>query len=83
MVMTRLVQTILILILLTSCNPQRYSVVQACSIEASQAIIRLNLNPESTIEDYQRALITRKAELNLKDRDIQRIRACVEELSRG
>ena len=70
-------------ILLTSCTTQRYSVVQACSIEASQAIIKLDLNPESTIEDYQRALITRKAELNLKDRDIARIRACVDELSRG
>ena len=79
----RLALTIFTILLISGCNPQRYSVVQACSIQASQAIQRLNLSERSTIEDYQRALITRKAELHLKDKDIKRIHACVKQLTRG
>ena len=81
--MTKLMTMILISILLTSCATSRYSVKQACGSYANRGVVKLGLNLESTIADYRRALITRKAELNLRDKDIQRILACVDKSTKG
>lgn len=82
MAKARLVHLIFLTLLISGCAGKKFSVSQACSISPSQAMIKLGLNIDSTIEDYQAALITRKAEIKLRDRDIARIKDCVNELTR-
>jgi hypothetical protein len=78
----RLVLMIFMTLSISGCTVNKYSVSQACSISPSQLMIKLNLSKDSTIKDYQSALITRKAEVKLRDRDIDRIKTCVDELTR-
>lgn len=74
--------TCLTLLTVSSCaySPKRLDVdlVSACGVRPSQEIIELSLDKNSTVEDYQRALITRIAELKLAHKDIERIAKCIE-----
>lgn len=81
MILKKLVLTIFLILSISACQT-RINIVRACGIGDQYEDIHLGLSRQSTINDYQSALVIRKNEIKKLNRDSAQEAVCVNEIQR-
>lgn len=81
MILKKLALTIFLILSISACQT-RINIDKACGIGRQYDDINLGLGPDSNIEDYQGALVIRKHEIKMLNRESLHKAACVNEIQR-